>query len=424
MTITSYPGERATLKGRLRITDSANFVTVESLDLDGRDAANLPSPSVYGDDVVFRDNDVTDYHTGDLLPARVETSTAARSGPRSSATASTTAGVLPAQNHHHGIYIEASDDARILTTGSTTTPTGACRCSPTRRARYIARNVIDGNGQGVSFARESANNVVEHNVISNSVLRWNIEDWELSGRATSRAATACGRLARTLYNRAGRDHGEPATSRRVEQPDRRPAVRGPGGEGLPPRVQGSPCAALLAGGGTRLPPARSRGPGPAARPGAAARPAPEPQPGRRLAAEGEGQVAAPGRPLQPEAEDPGRGRRRPADRAGRPVRRQAPGGPRHPRSVPGDVDGVRGGSPTGRTRSRPGPTTARGQSGGRTPSASRACEAAAAAAKGKRGKSARARLSTAAPCSRLKGRVAPGPPMDAHSRLCQGASDR
>ena len=41
--------------------------------------------------------------------------------------------------------------------------------------------MIDGNGQGVIFARESADNVVEHNVISNSVLRWNIEDWELSG---------------------------------------------------------------------------------------------------------------------------------------------------------------------------------------------------------------------------------------------------
>ena len=41
--------------------DSANFVVVESLDLDGRNGDNLPSPSVYGDDVTFRDNDVTDY---------------------------------------------------------------------------------------------------------------------------------------------------------------------------------------------------------------------------------------------------------------------------------------------------------------------------------------------------------------------------
>ncbi len=65
VTLSSYPGERATLRGRLRVKDSANFVTIEGLDLDGRHPADtLPSPSVYGNDVVFRDNDVTNYHTG------------------------------------------------------------------------------------------------------------------------------------------------------------------------------------------------------------------------------------------------------------------------------------------------------------------------------------------------------------------------
>ena len=50
------------MRGRFRVKDSANFVTVESLDLDGRNSDNLPSPSVYGDDVTFKDNDVTNYH--------------------------------------------------------------------------------------------------------------------------------------------------------------------------------------------------------------------------------------------------------------------------------------------------------------------------------------------------------------------------
>ena len=44
VTLSSYPGERATLRGRLRVKDSANFVTVESLDLDGRDAATPAEP--------------------------------------------------------------------------------------------------------------------------------------------------------------------------------------------------------------------------------------------------------------------------------------------------------------------------------------------------------------------------------------------
>ena len=45
----------------------------------------------------------------------------------------------------------------------------------------VARNVIDRNGEGVIFSRTSSGNVVEHNVISHSRLRWNLEDWELTG---------------------------------------------------------------------------------------------------------------------------------------------------------------------------------------------------------------------------------------------------
>ena len=52
---------------------------------------------------------------------------------------------------------------------------------PDAQDTYIARNVIDGNGQGIIFSRESAHNLAENNVISNPVLRYNIEDWELTG---------------------------------------------------------------------------------------------------------------------------------------------------------------------------------------------------------------------------------------------------
>ena len=112
--------------------------------------------------------------------------------------------MLPAQNHHHGIYIEASDDARILNNWIYDNADRGVQMFPDRAGTYIAGNVIDGNGQGVSFARQSANNVVEHNVISNSVLRWNIEDWELTGTGNVARTTACGRPARTCTTgRAG-----------------------------------------------------------------------------------------------------------------------------------------------------------------------------------------------------------------------------
>jgi len=53
---------------------------------------------------------------------------------------------------------------------------------PDAQKTYVAGNVIDGNGQGVVFSRVSSNNVVENNLISNPVVRYNIEDFELTGR--------------------------------------------------------------------------------------------------------------------------------------------------------------------------------------------------------------------------------------------------
>ena len=274
VTITSYPGERATLKGRLRVADSANFVTIESLNLDGRDAGGLPSPSVYGDDVVFRDNDVTDYHTGIcfLLGSndygRARRTTIERNRIHD-------CGVLPAQNHDHGIYIEHADDTRVLNNWIYDNADRGVQMFPDSQGAYISGNVIDGNGQGVSFARESTNNVVEHNVISNSVLRWNLEDWELSGGGNV-ARSNCVWTTRTdLYNRQGGimvNREFTAVDNLIADPlfEDRAAKDF--------RLKGGPCAALLAAGGTPPPPQPGPGPSPAPQPAPAPKPAPSPQP--------------------------------------------------------------------------------------------------------------------------------------------------
>jgi parallel beta-helix repeat protein len=275
VTLTSYPGERATLKGRLRIADSANFVTVESLDLDGRDASNLPSPSVYGDDVIFRDNDVTDHHTGIcfLLGSdqygRAKRTTIERNRIHD-------CGILPAQNHHHGIYMEASDDARVLGNWIYDNADRGVQMFPDSQGSYISGNVIDGNGQGVSYARESANNIVEHNVVSNSVLRWNIEDWELSG-AGNVARVNCVWTTRTdLYNRQGGIMVHPDFTS-VGNLIADPLFVDRGAKDFRLR-DGSPCAALLAGGGSPPPPQPAPGPLPQPDPVPAPDPGPAPQP--------------------------------------------------------------------------------------------------------------------------------------------------
>jgi hypothetical protein len=179
-TIRSAPGERATVRGRIHVANSANHVVVWRLYLDGRNRANLPSPTVNGNHAVFRDNDVTNGNTTIcfLLGSK-------RYGPARRTVIERNriheCGELPPTNHHHGIYVEASDGARITDNWIYDNADRGVQLFPNARRTYVARNVIDGNGEGVVFSRNSAGNTVEQNVISNPVVRYNIEDFELTG---------------------------------------------------------------------------------------------------------------------------------------------------------------------------------------------------------------------------------------------------
>ncbi len=179
-TLTSYPGERATVVGRMHVADEANNIVVQGLDLDGRSDDNLPSPTVNGDGIVFRDNDVTNHNTTICFLLGSDSFGRAR-GTVIERNRIHNCGELPPTNHHHGIYVEASDDARITENWIYDNADRGVQLFPDAQRTYVARNVIDGNGQGVIFSRESAHNVVENNVISNPAVRYNIEDWELSG---------------------------------------------------------------------------------------------------------------------------------------------------------------------------------------------------------------------------------------------------
>ena len=179
-TIRSAPGERATLLGRLHVANSANNVVVRELYLEGRNRANLPSPTVNGNRAVFRDNDVTTRDTticfllGSEEYGRARRTVIERNRIHN-------CGDLPPTNHHHGIYVEAAYGTRITDNWIYENADRGVQLFPDAQRTYVARNVIDGNGEGVVFSRESAGNVVENNVISNPVERYNIEDYELSG---------------------------------------------------------------------------------------------------------------------------------------------------------------------------------------------------------------------------------------------------
>jgi hypothetical protein len=180
ITITSYPGERATILGRLYVNDHANNVVFQHLDLDGYNRDRLPSPTVNGDNVVFRDNDVTNRHTSICFLLGSREWGRAR-GALLDGNRIHNCGQLPASNHHHGIYAEATDNARIVNNWIYDNADRGIQLFPDAHRTYIARNIIDGNGQGVVFSRTSAHNTVEYNVISNPVVRYNLEDFELTG---------------------------------------------------------------------------------------------------------------------------------------------------------------------------------------------------------------------------------------------------
>ena len=63
VTLTSFPGERALLKGRVYVTKDATAATLSDLDIDGRNRRNLPSPTINATDVTLSGNDITNHHT-------------------------------------------------------------------------------------------------------------------------------------------------------------------------------------------------------------------------------------------------------------------------------------------------------------------------------------------------------------------------
>ena len=162
------------------MTDQANNVAFQQLDLDGYNRAKLPSPTVNGDNVAFRDNDITNRHTsicfllGSREWGRARGAVLERNRIHN-------CGQLPPTNHHHGIYAEATDNARIVNNWIYDNADRGVQLFPDAQRTYVARNVIDGNGEGVVVSRTSSNNVVENNVISNPVVRYNLEDFELTG---------------------------------------------------------------------------------------------------------------------------------------------------------------------------------------------------------------------------------------------------
>ena len=182
VTLTGYPGESATLVGRIWVKEGADGVVIENLSLDGRNEDDLPSPTVNADDVVFRGNDVTNDHTA-ICFVIGDDRFGESDGTVIEGNRVHDCGQLPATNHEHGIYVAFARGTAIRDNAIFDNADRGVQLYPNADDSSVTGNVIEGNGQGVIFggdeSHSSDGNVVAGNVITNSTIRFNVEShWQ------------------------------------------------------------------------------------------------------------------------------------------------------------------------------------------------------------------------------------------------------
>ena len=183
VTLTSYPGERATLRGQLRVNYTADGSIAENLNLDGRNVDGLLGPLVYADGFILRGNDITNHHQGICVAVSNYKDLPPTQGVLIENNVIHDCGVLPATNHHHGIYVSHARDTVIRNNVIYGNADRGVQLYPDADDSIVVGNVIDGNGEGVIFgggpSSSSDDNLVANNVITDSRIRWNVQShWQ------------------------------------------------------------------------------------------------------------------------------------------------------------------------------------------------------------------------------------------------------
>lgn len=179
VTIRSAPGERALWRGRIVLEGRRQKLV--DLALDGAAGPKgLPSPTINAPEVVISDSDVTN-------PKGICITVRTWDGERPDGFVIQRnrihdCGRRPPTNHDHGIYVSEAVGGLIRDNAIFRNADRGVQLFPDAHRITVVRNTIDGNGSGVIFSNESSRNVVRENLISNSVVRWNAESHDLSGR--------------------------------------------------------------------------------------------------------------------------------------------------------------------------------------------------------------------------------------------------
>lgn len=247
ITIASSPGERATLTGRLWVHQGADYVTVANMNLNGRNSEALPSPDINAAHTTFTGDEVTNEHTAICFDVGSDTIYGRATYTLIQGNRIHDCGTLPAGNHDHGIYVESSTAATIVENVIYNNADRGIQLYPDAQQTRIEHNIIDANGEGVIFSGDfglaSSDNTVANNLITNSVLRGDVESWYPAGNPIGQNNSVednCvwGGVTGTIREEVGFTAANNMTS----NPDYADAAAGDY------RVNSaSPCVALLAG---------------------------------------------------------------------------------------------------------------------------------------------------------------------------------
>ncbi len=180
VTLTSYPGQTATIVGRMQVVEGANYVTVSDLDLNGENPTRGESPVIDANHVTFSYDDVTNDHTGICFGI----------GSTTWGWATDTlithdqihdCGQLPQDNLQHGLYIGAATNTTIEWSLIYDNAARGIQLYPDAQHTTIAHNIIVGNGEGIliSGANGAASSYtnIEDNILSGATVRHDVESY-------------------------------------------------------------------------------------------------------------------------------------------------------------------------------------------------------------------------------------------------------
>lgn len=189
ITLMSYPGEVAKIRGHVAIEDSANRITVKQLVLEGTPGA--ATARLEGDDLLITDNNITGAAACVRVGVIQSTSDLMVRAER--------VGIL--RNRIHDCDTDAVNLGRTVYANVQTNliydnSAYGVKLAADADATFVYRNIIDGNGHGVVFfgadgSRFSDTNFIGSNIISRSTVGWNIGYYRMTGPAGNWVTQTC-----------------------------------------------------------------------------------------------------------------------------------------------------------------------------------------------------------------------------------------